>query len=89
MRVGRGFLDRLETKRLWDGRPVPLELRERLVREYERLKMVKRQIEQVEAERGDLVRTSGSPDVEKASSLSHSFNGDSDCLGLASLATPE
>lgn len=69
MRVGRGFLDRLETKRLWDGRPVPLGLRRRLVREYERLEMVKRQVEQVEAERGDLVRTSGGPDVEKVRQL--------------------
>jgi len=69
MRVDRAFLDRLETKRLWDGRPVPLGLKRRLVREYERLEMVKRQIEQVEAERGDLVRTSGSPDVEKVRQL--------------------
>jgi transposase len=69
MRVGRGFLDRLETKRLWDGRRVPLGLRRRLVREYERLEVVKGQIEQVEAERGDLVRTSGSPDVEKVRQL--------------------
>jgi len=69
MRVGRGFLDRLETKRLWDERPVPLGLRRRLVREYERLEMVKRQIEQVEAERVELVRTSGGPDVEKIRQL--------------------
>jgi transposase len=69
MRVDRGFLDRLETKRLWDGRPVPLGLRRRLVRECERLEMVKRQIEQVEAERGDLVRSSGSQDVEKVRQL--------------------
>ena len=69
MRVGRGFLDRLETKRLWDGRPMPLGLRRRLVREYERLEMVKRQVEQVEAERGDLVRSSGGPDVEKVRQL--------------------
>jgi transposase len=69
MRVDRGFLDRLESKRLWDGRPVPLGLRRRLVREYERLEMVKRQIEQVEAERSDLVRSSGGPDVEKVRQL--------------------
>jgi transposase len=69
MRVGRGFLDRLETKRLWDGRPVPLGLKRRLGREYERLEMVKGQIKQVEAERRDLVRTSGSPDVEKVRQL--------------------
>jgi transposase len=69
MRVGRGFLDRLETKRLWDGRPLPLGLKKRLVREYERLEMVKRQVKQVEAERADLVKTSESPDVEKVRQL--------------------
>jgi transposase len=69
MRVDRGFLDRLERVRLWDGSRVPFGLRRRLVREYERLEMVKGQIEQVEAERGDLVRTSGSQDVEKVRQL--------------------
>jgi transposase len=69
IRVGRGFLDRLERVRLWDGRLLPLGLKKRLVREYERLEMVKGQIKQVEAERGDLVRTSGSQDVEKVRQL--------------------
>jgi transposase len=44
MRVAGDFLHRLEIKRLWDGRPVPLGLKERLVREYERFDMVNRQI---------------------------------------------
>jgi transposase len=48
---------------------MPLGLKRRLVREYERLEMVKGQVEQVEAERADLVRTSGSPDVEKVRQL--------------------
>jgi transposase len=69
MRVGRGFLDRLETVRLWDGRRVPLGLKKRLVREYERLEMVNRQIEEVKAERADLVKTSESSDVEKVRQL--------------------
>ena len=69
IRVGRGFLDRLERVRLWDGRPLPLGLKKRLVREYERLEMVKGQIKHVEAERGDLVRTSGGPDVAKVRQL--------------------
>ena len=38
--LGRHFLDRLESVRLWDGRPLPLGLKRRLVREYERLQMV-------------------------------------------------
>jgi transposase len=63
MRVDRGFLDRLETSGLWDGRPLPLGLKKRLVREYERLEMVKGQIKQVEAERAGLIRNSGSSDV--------------------------
>jgi transposase len=69
MAIRRDFLDRLERVRLWDGSPVPLGLRRRLGREYERLEMVEEQIEQVEAERGDLVRTSGSQDVEMVRQL--------------------
>jgi transposase len=63
MRVDRGFLVRLETKHLWDGRPVPMGLKKRLLREYERLEMVRGQIKQIEAERADLVKTSESADV--------------------------
>jgi transposase len=63
MRVGGDFLVRLETRRLWDGRPLPLGLKKRLVREYERLGLVRGQIKQIEAERTDLVKTSESPDV--------------------------
>jgi transposase len=69
MRMDRGFLVRLETKRLWDGRPVPMGLKKRLVREYERLEMVRGQIKQVEAERSDLVKISKGPDVEKVRQL--------------------
>jgi transposase len=69
MRVGADFLYRLETRRLWDGRPVPGGLKKRLVREYERLEMVRAQIKQVEAERADLVKISESPDVEMVRQL--------------------
>ena len=69
MRVDRGFLARLETRRLWDGRPLPLGLKKRLVREYERLEMVKGQIKQVELERADVVKTSESPEVEMVRQL--------------------
>jgi len=67
--VGRGFLDRLEIRRLWDGRPIPIGLKKRLVREYERLEMVRGQIKQVEAERADVVKTSESPDIEMVRQL--------------------
>jgi transposase len=69
MRVGRDFLVRLETKRLWDGGPIPMGLKKRLVREYERLEMVRGQIKQVEAERADVVKSSESPDIEMVRQL--------------------
>jgi transposase len=69
MRMGRGFLDRLETKRLWDGRPLPLGLKRRLVREYERFEMVNRQIDEVKGERAELLKTSESSDVEMVREL--------------------
>jgi transposase len=69
MRVGRDFLGWLETERLWDGRPVPSGLTRRLVREYERLEMVNRQIDEVKQERADLIKASESPDVEMVRQL--------------------
>jgi len=69
MAIRRDFLDRLETKRLWDGRRVPLGLKRRLVREYERFEMVNRQIDEVKRERTELIRTSESSDVEMVRQL--------------------
>jgi len=69
MRVGRDFLDRLETEPLWDGRPVPLGLKRRLRREYERLQMVDGQIAEVVAERAHTPKTSRSSDVQKVRQL--------------------
>jgi transposase len=69
MATGRAFLDRLETERLWDGRPVPLGLKTRLRREYERLQMVDRQIKEVVAERAHALKTSKSSEVEKVRQL--------------------
>ncbi len=69
MVVGRDFLDQLATERLWDGRPLPFGLKRRLKREYERLHMVTRQIEEVMAERAHALRTSSSSDVKKVRQL--------------------
>jgi len=69
MRVGRDFLDRLETERLWDGTPVPSGLKRRLHREYERLQVLKGQIEQVLAERAHELETSCTLDVQKVRQL--------------------
>jgi transposase len=69
MKVSRDFLDRLETVGLWDGRPLPVGLKRRLVREYERLQMVDRQIREVVAERAHVLKTSESSDVQKVRQL--------------------
>ena len=71
MVVGRTFLDRLETERLWDGRPIPLGLKRRLRREYERLQMVVGQIEEGVGERAHPIKTSTSSDVQKVRQLLH------------------
>ena len=58
------FLAHLDTIRLWDGAPLPVGLRSRLAREYERMSLVNRQIKIREAERRELIRNSMRPDVE-------------------------
>lgn len=47
---------RLETLTLWDGRALPLELKTELERERDRLVLVERQIEQLEATRRERLR---------------------------------
>lgn len=63
------FLAGLETIRLWDGSPVPIGLRARLEREYERMQVVNEQIKHLEAARWELVRHSQRPDVEMVRQL--------------------
>ena len=52
----RDFLDYVEVVRLWDGSELPVELRGRLRREYERLQFVQGQIVELEKERVRRVR---------------------------------
>lgn len=53
--VKSDFLVQLETLVLWDGRPLPASLKDRLQREYERLEGVQRQIRELEAQRKALL----------------------------------
>ncbi len=48
---------------------MPLGLKKRLVREYERLGMVDGQIDEVKRERADLLKTSESPEVQMVRQL--------------------
>ena len=65
----KDFLSRLEKVRLWDGSPLPSALQARMKREYERYRLVKQQINQLELERVEAVRTSTAPAVEQVRQL--------------------
>ena len=55
--------------RTWDGQPVPVELRQRLLREHERWQLVDRQIKDLENERARRIRTSKEERVGKVRQL--------------------
>lgn len=62
--VSDDFPARLAQVRQKSGEPLPEQLRARLAREYERLMVVERQIEELEAKRRELLRTSTDPKIE-------------------------
>jgi len=69
LEVKADFLEQLETVRVWDGRPVPAGLRDLLVREQERLQLVRTQIQQIEVQRQEVLRTSKDPVMEQVRRL--------------------
>jgi transposase len=52
------FLEQLETVRMCDGRQLPTGLRTRIQREYATWQFIQQQIQELEAEREELIRTS-------------------------------
>jgi transposase len=54
--IDRQFPRRLKALRLWDGSALPAELRGRLLREFERMQVVNRQIRELEKERVKRIR---------------------------------
>jgi transposase len=68
--VRRDFLEQLEQVRLWDGRPVPDQLKQRLQREYERLLLLQQQIKDLERRRREALRQASLPqDQQKVQKL--------------------
>jgi transposase len=63
------FLKKLETLCLWDDSPLPSGLRSRIEREYACWQYVDQQIQAVEAERAEMLRTSDDPSVEQVRRL--------------------
>jgi transposase len=67
--VKADFLRRLEGVRTWDGSALLPRLQARLVREFERLELVGRQIKQLERQRVQEVRHSPDPKVDQVRAL--------------------
>jgi transposase len=63
------FKAQLEQQRLWDGSPIPVGLRQRLLREWEQLTSVAQRIAQLEAERRELIRTAQEAAMQKVQQL--------------------
>ena len=69
MPVIEDLLERLETVRLWDGCGLPEELHTRMEREYQRIQLVNQQIQQLEVQREEQLRTSDHPSIEQVRQL--------------------
>ncbi len=67
--VEADFLERIEQVRLWDERPLPPGLRARLHREFAGYQFVTEQVQELEAERRQLLRSSTEPSVEQVRQL--------------------
>jgi transposase len=64
-----GFLETLETLRLWDGLELPEQLKKRLTREWGTWEWLTARIKEVERERRELLKTSKDPAVAKVRQL--------------------
>jgi transposase len=67
--VGAGFMEEIGDVRLWDGSALPGRLQKRLEREYQRMKLLKEQIGELEKEREEVLRTSQEAAVEQVRRL--------------------
>jgi transposase len=67
--IDKHFPRKLKELRQWDGTPVPPALRDRLLREFERLQVVNRQARELEQARAATVRKQDSPAVAQVRRL--------------------
>jgi len=65
MKIKRDFPQQLEGVNKWDKTPIPIYLRARLLREYERIELVNQQIKQIEVVRQELLEQSDLENVEQ------------------------
>lgn len=69
LEVKTKFLEELQGAQLWDGPSIPPTLHTLLVREHERWRLVREQIQQVEATRKEALRSSCDPAIEQVRRL--------------------
>jgi transposase len=67
--VSKKLPEQLEKLRLWDGSKLPPALHTHLLREWERLEVVDRQIRELEGDRKELVRDWEAPEAEQVRQL--------------------
>jgi transposase len=65
----KGFLEYLDSLRMWDGRELPVDLKARVVREHERLKVVEGQLKVLNKEREERVESANTPALRKVAQL--------------------
>jgi transposase len=61
--VKKDFPESLQAAHTWDGNSLPARLIPRLLREYERMQLVQLQMEQVEQEQAEALRSSSDPSI--------------------------
>jgi transposase len=61
----KNFLKQLESLRMWDGQVLPVDLKSRVVREYERLRLVEDQIRALKKEREQRLQSEDSINMQK------------------------
>jgi transposase len=66
-----GFPERVEGMRQWDGSPLPPELRDELVREWERLELARQQKRQLEREINERTKQAATPQHQQVRMLAH------------------
>jgi transposase len=66
---GKKFLEELESLRTWDGKEIPEDLKERVEREYDRLRMVEEQMKLLRKERDRRVQSAASLSLRKVAQL--------------------
>jgi transposase len=65
MQIGRNLQKKLEDIRLWNGFPLCCQLKQEIVREYERLEMIERQLRDIEKYQEQEVQNSSDKSIEK------------------------